>query len=51
MSAIRILVVDDEADVEALVTQKFRRQVRNGELEFVFAHDGQHAVDGTGFAA
>ena len=45
MSATRILVVDDEPDVEALVTQKFRRQVRNRELEFVFAHDGQHALE------
>lgn len=45
MTVARILVVDDEPDVEALVTQKFRRQVRKGELEFVFAHDGQHALD------
>jgi len=41
----RILVVDDEPDVEALVTQKFRRQVRNGEMDFLFAHDGQHALE------
>jgi adenylate cyclase len=41
----RILVVDDEPDVEALVLQKFRRQVRKGELEFVFAHDGQQALE------
>jgi adenylate cyclase len=41
----RILVVDDEPDVEALVLQKFRRQVRKGEFEFVFAHDGQHALE------
>ena len=45
MSPTRILVVDDEPDVEALVTQKFRRQVRKGELEFVFARDGQHALE------
>jgi adenylate cyclase len=41
----RILVVDDEPDVEALVTQKFRRQMRKGEMDFVFAHDGQHALE------
>ena len=41
----RILVVDDEPDFEALVLQNFRRQVRNGEFEFVFAHDGQHALE------
>ncbi len=45
MSATRILVVDDEPDVEELVTQNFRRQVRNGELAFVFARDGQHALE------
>ena len=40
-----ILVVDDEPDVEALITQKFRRQVRKGEMAFLFAHDGQHALE------
>src|SRR3954454_7219997 len=35
-----ILVVDDEPDLEALVLQKFRRQIRDGVLQFVFAHDG-----------
>ncbi len=45
MSPTRILVVDDEPDVEALVSQKFRKQVRKGELEFVFASDGQHALE------
>jgi adenylate cyclase len=41
----RILVVDDEPDVEALVTQRFRRQMRKGEIEFLFARDGQDALD------
>ena len=40
----RILVVDDEPDLEALVTQKFRRQIRAGEVSFVFAHDGLEAL-------
>ncbi len=40
-----ILVVDDEPDVEALVTQRFRRQARKGEMDFVFAHDGLHALE------
>jgi class 3 adenylate cyclase len=43
--APRILVVDDEPDVEALVSQHFRREIRKGELEFVFAHDGKEALD------
>jgi adenylate cyclase len=41
----RILVVDDEPDLEALVTQRFRRRIRRGELVFVFARDGQHALE------
>lgn len=43
--AVRILVVDDEPDVEALVSQKFRREIRKGTMNFVFAHDGQEALD------
>jgi adenylate cyclase len=45
MTATRILVVDDEPDVEALVTQQFRRKVRAGELSLCFAQDGQQALD------
>ncbi len=45
MTAARILVVDDEPDVEALITQKFRRQVRKGEMDFLFAHDGLNALE------
>src|ERR1700751_1756497 len=40
----RILVVDDEADLEALVLQKFRRQIRDGAVSFVFARDGVEAL-------
>ncbi len=39
-----ILVVDDEPDLEALVLQKFRRQIREGAVAFVFAHDGLEAL-------
>ena len=39
-----ILVVDDEPDLEALVLQKFRRQIREGTVTFVFAHDGIEAL-------
>lgn len=41
----KILVVDDEPDLEALITQKFRRQIRQGAVTFLFAHDGQEALD------
>jgi adenylate cyclase len=40
----KILVVDDEPDLEDLVTQKFRRQIRDGSLSFGFARDGVEAL-------
>jgi adenylate cyclase len=39
-----ILVVDDEPDLEALIRQKFRRQIRDGVVIFMFAHDGIEAL-------
>jgi len=32
----KILVVDDEADLEILIKQKFRKRIREGEMEFSF---------------
>ena len=43
MSA-RILVVDDEPDLEALIQQKFRHQIRDGAVSFLFAYDGVEAL-------
>ena len=40
-----ILVVDDEPDLEMLVEQRFRRQIRNGEFGFRYARDGVEALD------
>ena len=40
----KILVVDDEPDLEDLVTQKFRRQIRDGSFSFLFARDGVEAL-------
>lgn len=40
----KIMVVDDEPDLELLIRQKFRRQIRRGELEFVFAGNGVEAL-------
>ena len=40
----RILVVDDEPDLEALVLQKFRHQIRDKTVSFMFAHDGVEAL-------
>ena len=39
-----ILFVDDEPDLEALVLQKFRRQIRDGEVTILFARDGLEAL-------
>ena len=39
-----MLVVDDEVDLEVLIKQKFRRQIRNKEFEFVFAFNGVEAL-------
>jgi sigma-B regulation protein RsbU (phosphoserine phosphatase) len=41
----KILVVDDEPDLELLVRQKFRRQIREQEFEFLFARDGAEALE------
>ena len=40
-----ILFVDDEPDLEALVLQKFRRQIREGAMTVIFAHDGLEALE------
>ncbi|MEB0249014.1 MULTISPECIES: adenylate/guanylate cyclase domain-containing protein [unclassified Mucilaginibacter] len=40
----KILVVDDEADLEVLVKQKFRRKIRENEYEFIFAANGEEAL-------
>ncbi|GAA4915788.1 adenylate/guanylate cyclase domain-containing protein [Mucilaginibacter defluvii] len=41
----KILVVDDEADLELLVKQKFRRKIRENIYEFVFAQNGAEALE------
>jgi adenylate cyclase len=41
----KILVADDEADLEMLIKQKFRRQIREHQYEFVFAANGNDALD------
>src|SRR5262245_13461989 len=40
----KILVVDDEPDLKLLIQQKFRRQIRDGHYDFVFAHNGVEAL-------
>jgi adenylate cyclase len=40
----KILVADDETDLEALIRQKFRRQIRESRYEFIFAVNGHDAL-------
>ena len=40
----QILVVDDEPDLELLIQQKFRHQIRDGVVTFLFARDGVDAL-------
>jgi len=42
---MKILVVDDEKDVEILFRQKFRKEIKSRSLELVFAFSGQEALD------
>jgi adenylate cyclase len=41
----KILVVDDETDLEILIKQKFRHKIREHQYEFVFAVNGKHALE------
>ena len=41
---MKILVVDDEMDVRTLFEQRFRKEIRNGEFQFAFAHSGEDAL-------
>jgi CheY-like chemotaxis protein len=41
----KILVVDDEQDVQVLMKQIFRSQIKNGELSFAFAENGAEALE------
>ena len=41
---MKILVVDDEKDVKLLFQQRFRKEIRKGDLTFVFAFSGEEAL-------
>lgn len=42
---MNILVVDDEKDIQLLFEQRFRREIRNGEVTFEFAYSGEEALN------
>lgn len=41
---MKILVVDDEQDVQSLFEQRFRKEIKNNECEFAFAFSGEEAL-------
>lgn len=41
---MNILVVDDEKDIQPLFEQRFRKEIRNGEIKFEFAYSGEEAL-------
>ncbi len=41
---MKFLVVDDEKDVELLFRQKFRREIKEGKLDMIFAFSGKEAL-------
>ena len=41
---MKILVVDDEQDVKVLFEQRFRKEIRDKEMEFIFAFSGEDAL-------
>ena len=42
---MKILVVDDEHDIKELYLQRFRKEIRNGDVSFLFAFSGSEALD------
>ena len=42
---LKVLIVDDEPDVEYLFRQRFRREVQRGEVELLFAFSGEEALE------
>ena len=41
---MNILVVDDEKDMQALFEQRFRKEIREGQIRFAFANSGEEAL-------
>jgi CheY-like chemotaxis protein len=42
---MKILVVDDESDMQILFEQRFRKEIKSGEMNFIFANSGISALD------
>lgn len=42
---MKILVVDDEKDIQVLFEQRFRKEIKNGEIQLAFAFSGEEALE------
>jgi len=42
---MHIMVVDDETDVKELFRQRFRKEIRAGEMDFIFYHSAENALE------
>ena len=42
---MKILIVDDEKDIQVLFEQRFRKEIRSGEMQLVFAFSGEEALE------
>ncbi len=42
---MKIMVVDDEKDIQLLFEQRFRKEIKTGKLAFLFAFSGEEARD------
>jgi len=42
---MKILVVDDEKDIQPLFQQRFRREIKSGDIKFEFAYSGEEALE------
>src|SRR5438067_6012875 len=41
----KVLIVDDEPDLEVLIRQKYRKKIQDGDVEFAFARNGEEALE------
>ncbi|MEG5000876.1 response regulator [Microcoleus sp. B4-D4] len=42
---MKVMVVDDEEDIQSLFTQKFRKEIKAGQIQFYFALSAEAALD------
>jgi CheY-like chemotaxis protein len=42
---MKVLVVDDEEDIKTLFEQRFRKEIKSGEMDFIFANSGMEALN------